>query len=209
VYHGELLEAFVTWVDGWFGETLDVPSTPALAAHLAANEVELREGQRAEVCLAACDWMRHAASQLAEGGVVLVIDYGHEAAELYGPRRMAGSLLTYRQHEVADDPYAAVGNSDITSHVDVTALDRAARAAGLVLVGATTQGPFLARLGLGGLLSELGRQPDIDPMVYLEARSAVVRMLDPRHLGGFRVLAWARRDRDGTTPTLPGFGAGP
>ncbi|HSM32509.1 MAG TPA: SAM-dependent methyltransferase [Anaerolineae bacterium] len=205
VRRGQLREAYVGWADDWFTETLAEPSTPELAAYLEADGVEIREGQRAEVCLAAGDWMAHVAETLTPGGVVLVIDYGHEAAELYGPRRMAGSLLTYREHQVADAPFEAVGHTDITAHVDITALERVARQSGLELIGATTQGPFLARLGLGQLLADLGRRPETQPRAYLEARSSVARLLDPRHLGAFRVLAWARPAADGTMPVLPGL----
>lgn len=203
---GERLdEAYVGWADGWFSEILAEPSTAALAEHLAADGIELRHGQRAEVCLDAPRWLTTVAARLVPGAAVLVIDYGHDAAELYGPRRMAGSLLTYRGHEVGDDPFAAVGRSDLTAHVDITALERAAEAAGLVLIGATTQGPFLARLGLGEMLAELGRRPDTEPAAYMEARASVARLIDPRQLGGFRVLAWARPDDDGSVLTLPGF----
>ena len=205
VRESSLREAYVGWWDGWFSEVLGEPSTPELRAHLEAGGVELRPGQRAEVCLAAPRWLIEVAARLRPGGVVLVIDYGHDAAELYGPRRMAGSLLTYRQHEVADDPFEAVGHSDITAHVDISALERAADAAGLVAIGSTTQGPFLTRLGLGELLAELGRTDGVDPSTYLAARGAVARLLDPRQLGAFRVLAWARPAADGSTPSLPGF----
>jgi SAM-dependent MidA family methyltransferase len=122
---------------------------------------------------------------------------------------MAGSLVTYRRHVADDDPFAAVGHSDITAHLDITALERATAAAGLVLVGSTTQGPFLARLGLGHMLAALGREPGADPQAYLEARAAVARLLDPRHLGAFRVLAWARPGLDGRAPALPGFSDSP
>jgi SAM-dependent MidA family methyltransferase len=200
-----LEEAFVGWQDGWFSEILGEPSTTELAAHLAADGVALRSGQRAEICLDAPRWLGTVAARLLPGGAVLVIDYGHDAAELYGPRRMAGTLLTYRGHEVGDDPFTAVGRSDLTAHVDVSALERAAEAAGLVLIGSATQGPFLARLGLGEMLAELGRSPGVEPSAYLEARAAVARLIDPRQLGGFRVLAWARPADDGSVPTLPGF----
>ncbi len=205
VQAGELQESFVGWHDGWFAEVQGEPSTPKLAEQLAADGVELRAGQRAEVCLDAPRWLGTVAARLVPGGVVLVIDYGHDAAELYGPRRMAGTLLTYRGHEVGDAPFEAVGRSDLTAHVDITALERAAEEAGLALIGSTTQGPFLARLGLGELLTELGRRPDVEPAAYLEARAAVGRLVDPRQLGGFRVLAWARPADDGSLPALPGF----
>ncbi len=209
VQHEGLREAYVGWVDGWFSEVRGEPSTPELAAHLASDEVELHDGQRAEICLAAPRWLSTVAARLVPGGVVLVIDYGHDAAELYGPRRLAGTLLTYRGHEVGDDPFDAVGHTDLTAHVDVTALERAGADAGLVLIGSTTQGPFLARLGLGDMLAELGRRPGVEPQTYLEARASVSRLIDPRQLGGFRVLAWARPADDGSVPPLPGFSDNP
>jgi SAM-dependent MidA family methyltransferase len=206
---GLLREAWVTWREGWFAEVLDEPSTQELAAHLDADGVALREGQRADIALAAPRALAAMASSLGQGGVLLVIDYGHEAAELYGPRRLAGSLLTYRAHRVTDDPFEAVGRADLTAHVDLTALTRTAAQAGLVPLGRTTQARFLADLGLGDLLSALGRDPDTAVPAYLEARSAVARLLDPRHLGGFVVLAWGRPRgvADPGAEPLPGFRA--
>lgn len=209
VMDGDLREAYVGWTEGWFAELRDDPSTPDLAAHLEADRVQLRPGQRAEVCLAAPRWISTVADLLTEGGVVLVIDYGHDAAELYGEHRMTGSLLTYRGHEVSDDPFGAVGHTDITAHVDITALERAARGAGLEMIGSTSQARFLAELGLGDLLANLGRQPGTDPATYMEARAAVARLLDSRHLGGFRVLAWSGHGPDGAVTSLPGFGNAP
>ena len=205
VMAGELRELYVTWDETRFAEVEGEPSTPDLAAYLEADGVALREGQRAEVCLDAPRWLTRTAGLLLPRAAVVVIDYGHDAAELYGPRRMAGSLLTYREHAVADDPYTGVGHTDITAHVDISALERAASEAGLALLGSTTQGPFLARLGLGDMLAELGRRADTEPRAYVEARAAVARLLDPRHLGGFRVLAWARPDPGYGLPRLPGF----
>jgi SAM-dependent MidA family methyltransferase len=199
---GRLLERFVAWRERWFGEVAAEPSTPALAAYLDDAGVRLAEGQRAEIGLAAPAWLREAADGLV-GGLLLIIDYGHPAAELYGPRRMAGSLVTYRGHATGDDPFEAVGRQDITAHVDLTALGRAAEAGGLRPIGSTTQARFLAGLGLGGLLAELGVDPATPMEAYLEARAAVARFVDPRHLGAFRVLAWWRGSQEG--PALPGL----
>jgi SAM-dependent MidA family methyltransferase len=208
---GTLRERWVTWRDGWFAEALGELSTPDLAARLAADGVLLRDGQRAEVCLAVEPVLGAMLGRLAPGGLLLVIDYGHDAAELYGPERMAGSLLAYRAHAAADDPFVAVGRSDLTAHVDVSALERDARQAGLLPLGRTTQARFLADLGLGELLFALGREP-ASQETYPEARAAVARLLDPRHLGAFWVLLWRRAaagDGDTTPPgPLPGFRAG-
>jgi SAM-dependent MidA family methyltransferase len=188
---GELRERYVTWNGRGFAEIEGEPSTPDLAGHLAAAGVSIADGQGAEICLEATAWVGRAAAGL-ERGALVVLDYGYEAPELYGPRHLAGTLVTYRNHRVGTDPYSAVGYQDITAHVDLTALDRAAVGAGLERLGSTTQARFLAALGLGELLSDLGRDPSTDPQEYLDARAAVGRMLDPRHLGAFRVLAYGR-----------------
>ena len=81
------------------------PSTPALAARLAAEGVALADGQRAEICLAVEPGSRAAAAGLGRG-VLLLIDYGYPAAELYDPvRRATGTLRAYLRHRVHDDPY--------------------------------------------------------------------------------------------------------
>jgi SAM-dependent MidA family methyltransferase len=199
---GRLLERYVAWRDGWFAEEDGEPSSPALAAHLDADGVALADGQLAEIGLTATRWVERAARELRVG-VMLVIDYGRPAAELYGPRRMAGSLVTYRRNVAGDDAYRAVGRQDLTAHVDLTALGRAAIEAGLERLGSTTQARFLVGLGLGELLSDLGRDPATDAQAYLDARASAARLLDPRHLGGFRVLAFGRGLA--ADPELAGF----
>jgi SAM-dependent MidA family methyltransferase len=189
---GRLRELYVTWQDGWFAEAEGEPSSDALTVHLEAEGVHLAEGQQSEIGLAAEAWVTAAVRDL-DRGELLVIDYGHEAPELHGPRRMAGTLLAYRGHAVGDDPFAAVGRSDLTAHVDLTALARAARGAGLSPGIDQPQAGFLAALGLGELLADLGQQPGTNAQDYLDARASVVRLLDPRHLGAFRVQTWRRR----------------
>jgi SAM-dependent MidA family methyltransferase len=188
---GVLLERYVTWRYGWFAEVEGEPSTPELAAHLELDGVALADGQRAEIGLAAAGWISTVARRLRRGALLL-IDYGHAARELYGERRMAGTLVTYRGHAVGDDPLAAVGHQDLTAHVDLTAIERGAAQAGLDRLGTTTQAQFLVALGLGDLLDELGRDPATPADSYLLARSSVARLLDPRHLGAFRVLLFGR-----------------
>ena len=67
--------------------------------------IELVDGQTAEICLALDDWIARAAAPLRRG-LVLLIDYGAVAAELYDPvRRRDGTLRAYVRHQVHDDPY--------------------------------------------------------------------------------------------------------
>lgn len=188
---GLLQERYVTWDGDWFAEERAVPSTPRLAAALDAGGVTLTEGQSAEVNLAASDWLAAAAQRLARG-LVLTIDYGYPTAELYDPvARLEGTFLCYYQHTYNDEPYARVGHQDMTAHVDFGALERVGLAAGLATLGQTLQAHFLHGLGLGDLLVATqtpGRALD----AYLADRAAVLALIDPRGMGGFRVLAQGR-----------------
>ena len=190
---GGLREVFVA-VDG-DGGLIDVegaPSTPLLARRLTDEGVELGEGQRAEICLAIDGWVDRLAAGLGRG-VALLIDYGHPAGELYDPsRRAAGTLAAYLRHQVHDDPYRAIGRQDLTAHVDVTAVERAAATAGLAHLGTTTQAAFLDGLGAGDILVGYQSGPAATLQAYLEARAALVRMIDPAAMGRFRVMAFGR-----------------
>jgi len=189
---GSLLERFVLLAaDGSFATTLAAPSTPALATRLEAEGVRLEPGQAAEVCLAVDPWVVDAAASLA-GGELLVIDYGDEAPDLYRPGR-GSTLRAYHRHRVHADPFVAIGRQDLTAHVDFTAVARAATAAGLAEIGRTSQARFLAALETGELLVALQSDPTVDLGRYLEARAALVRMVDPRVMGGFTVLAFGRQ----------------
>ena len=186
-----LRELLVDWRDGRFVELEGDPSTPAFAARLAAENIEMREGQRAEICLALDDWIAAAARGLGRG-LLLLIDYGHPAADLYGPRRMAGTLRAYVNHRVHDDVFANVGRQDLTAHVDLTAVERAAARAGLNKLGVTTQAEFLVGLGVGELLTAVQSNPSTTLEAYLELRSALGRLLDPTATGAFKVMAFGR-----------------
>jgi SAM-dependent MidA family methyltransferase len=193
---------------GAFTELFLPPSMPAIAARLdtlAAAGVTLAEGQRAELCLALDRWVVEVAAALSRG-IVLVIDYGAPAAELYGPRRRAGTLMTYRGHAADGSPgapYRDVGERDITAHVDTTTLARLLDAADFQVLGDTTQAQLLAGCGLEELL---GRERDrsTDMAAALLLRSSVMRLLDPRHLGGFRAVLAGRGIS--SSPPLRGLG---
>ncbi len=167
-------------------------STPALAARLASEAIELVDGQTAEICLALDDWIAAAAGSVARG-VLLLIDYGAPAAALYDPvRRRDGTLRAYVRHQVHDDPYRHVGRQDLTAHVDVTAVERAAHAAGLTTIGITTQAEALMGLGIEARLQAIQADPATTFEAYALVRSALMRLLDPAAMGGFRVMAFGR-----------------
>jgi SAM-dependent MidA family methyltransferase len=127
------------------------PSTPALAEYLDEVGIALGPAQRAEINLEALAWVREAARCLARGYLV-IIDYGHEAAALYSTERPGGTLTSFSRHmadaPATDEPgtpawLAAPGDRDLTAHIDLTSIRRAAEAAGLHTVLVTDQTRFL------------------------------------------------------------------
>jgi SAM-dependent MidA family methyltransferase len=178
--------------DGSFVEVEIEPTTPTLAARLASEAIDLVDGQTAEVCLALDAWIADAAARLRRG-LLLLIDYGAPAADLYDPvRRRDGTLRTYVRHQVHADPYRFVGRQDMTAHVDVSAVERAARAAGLATIGITTQAEALIGLGIEERLREIQADPATTIEEYTLLRSALRRLLDPAAMGRFRVMAFGR-----------------
>jgi SAM-dependent MidA family methyltransferase len=190
ILEGTLRELYVAWRDDRFEEVVAPPSTPALAERLAREGAKLTEGARAEICLELEAWVREAAETLTRG-YILVIDYGHSAAELYGPQRRSGTLRAYVRHAAHDDPFRNIGRQDLTAHVDITALQDLARLHGFDVVGVTTQAEFLAGVG-GDELLETARVEAATYDEYLGLRSAVARLLDPRAMGAFRVVVLGR-----------------
>jgi SAM-dependent MidA family methyltransferase len=178
--------------DGGFVEVEIEPRTPALATRLTDDGIDLVDAQTAEICLLLDDWVARAAAPLRRGLVVL-IDYGYPATELYDPvRRRDGTLRAYIRHQVSADPYRFVGRQDLTAHVDVTAVERAAQAAGLTTVGITTQAEALMGLGIEARLREIQADPATTMAEYTLLRSALMRLLDPAAMGRFRVMVFGR-----------------
>ena len=127
------------------------PSTPALADYLQRAGVTLEPGWRVEINLRAIDWVRDAARRLTRGFIILV-DYGHEARELYSPTHAGGTLTSFTHHH-SDGPETATpvwlqhpGEQDMTAHVDFTSVRAAAEDAGLTTIGFLDQTYFV--LGL-------------------------------------------------------------
>jgi SAM-dependent MidA family methyltransferase len=175
-----LNEIYVGFSEGRFVETRDLPSTSDLADYFDRLKIRLAEGQRAEVNLEAVRWIRDV-GQALNRGFVITIDYGHPASELFAPHRKKGSLLCYYRHTVNDDPYARIGEQDITAHVDFTALARAGAEAGLSVTGFTNQLNFLMGLGIA---QEMERADPESPEML-----SVKRLIARESMGGvFKVL---------------------
>jgi len=184
---GVLREICVGFENARFIELNGKPSTPALEQYFHEQGITLEEGQQAEVCLEACEWIESAGRAL-ERGFVLTIDYGHDARALYSEHHNRGTLLAYRDHTVSENLLNAPGEQDLTAHVNFTAVDLWGRRAGLVRTGLVTQSQFLVALGRGNEFGDL-YEPGQTEMEKLRARLLLKNLIHPEGLGEkFQVL---------------------
>ena len=134
-------------------DTLFLPIAGAAVppAVIPANLRDAPPGAVLEVSPAAVAIVRALAKRLvAQGGSMLVIDYGHE-----GP--LTGETLqAVRGHGFAN-PYDTPGEQDLSAHVDFTTLAAAAQAEGAVVWGPVDQGEWLVRLGIDARAAALAR----------------------------------------------------
>jgi SAM-dependent MidA family methyltransferase len=173
-----------------FVERFEELSTPRITEYLARAGAEMHGGWRAEVNLRAQEWTKNAAASLRRGFMVL-IDYGHDERDLYNASHSAGTLTSYKQHSQFADLLQEPGDTDITAHVDLSAITRTAEQSGLDVVARLDQTYFL--LGLG--ITELDG-------LSLHQRLALKTLLLPGGLGStHKVLIFGK---DVGTPALKG-----
>jgi NADH dehydrogenase [ubiquinone] 1 alpha subcomplex assembly factor 7 len=147
------------WPDATIGTIVEVrPAAQAIVADLAARIA-------------------------AQGGALLVIDYGYDAP------RTGSTLQAVRAHEKVD-PFVAPGLADLTALVDFAAM--AAAAPDVRISGPNGQGPWLEALGLAQRAAALSAaRPDR----AAEVTAARHRLADADAMGElFRVLALSARN---------------
>ena len=188
---GHLKEIYVVAHGDELGEEMGPISDPAVAAYVARYAHELEECQRVEVNRMAQAWIRAVAAKLARG-FVLTIDYGDTADRLFTADRPRGTLLAYRGHVATEDFFAAPGETDITAHVNFSALIDAGKADVLERAGFTTQERFLLALGERNQFADV-YDPGQNEPDRLSARLKLKRLISPEGMGNiFKVLLQQR-----------------
>jgi len=81
-------------------------------------------------------------------GAAFFIDYGFPEAEYYHPQRHMGTVMCHQAHQADGDPLTAVGQKDITAHVNFTGAAMAGNEADLGVLGYCSQATFLINCGL-------------------------------------------------------------
>jgi SAM-dependent MidA family methyltransferase len=156
------------------------------------------EGDVVELPEAARDVVAAIAGRVArEGGAALFVDYGPMASGI------GDTLQGLRRHAMAD-PLERPGETDLTVHVDMAAMARAARRAGAQAWGPVPQGVFLPRLGLHARAAALAR--GATPAQREALRVACARLIGDAEMGSlFKAMAVGAPG----LPATPGFDATP
>ncbi len=197
---GEVLERGVA-VDASQGFVWEDRPAPSALAAAVAERMPALPGYVSEINLQGEAWIAAMGGWL-ERGAALLVDYGFPRSEYYHPQRAGGTLMCHLRHHAHGDPFTAPGLQDITAHVDFTAMADAALAAGLQVLGYTSQARFLMNAGLMDLLAQLDPS---DAQQYAQAVAPVQKLLSESEMGElFKVLAVGR----GITEPLAGFSRG-
>jgi SAM-dependent MidA family methyltransferase len=185
---------FVKGKEGFHERVVGLGLEEALAFGVAPETVaeellpawarEAAEGAVAEVSPAREAVAEALGRRLAsEGGAALLIDYGHSRPGL------GDTLQAVRKHRSVD-PLAAPGESDLTAHVDFSALAAALARGGAAVHGPITQGRFLLAMGLVERLEVLKARGDQRQRIVLNR--AAQRLASGAAMGElFKVIAAA------------------
>lgn len=145
IMQDQLMEIWVDYQDG-FVEILK-PATEELIHYFDPLDVHLPKGFRTEINLEALSWIKEVAQSLRKG-YIITIDYGAESSELYKNYRSYGTLLCYHKHQKNDNPYQYIGEQDITTHTNFSALSHWGLQSGMECCGIVDQASFLLGLGI-------------------------------------------------------------
>jgi NADH dehydrogenase [ubiquinone] 1 alpha subcomplex assembly factor 7 len=191
--------------DGWHERVVEIGAGGKLAAGAAREPLqhfeatlprELRDSPEGSIYEWRSDGLALELGRRArEGGAALIIDYGHTRQGL------GETLQAVAAHSFAD-PFSALGEVDLTAHVDFSALALNAQLIGARVHGPIQQGDFLRRIGLEKRAAALKALAPAEKAAEIDG--ALARLSEPGAQGMgelFKVLAIA----DPKLGPLPGF----
>ena len=173
---------------------MPLPGSRPMDAAVPETFANAPAGSILETCPAASGIAFEIAGRLAaQGGVLLVIDYGYEQD------RLGSSLQAVWKHDKVD-PFVDPGERDLTAHVNFAELARMAQARDAHIDGPVDQGTFLKALGIEAranlLMESAPEQQDT-------ISQALQRLVDDDQMGSlFKVMAV----RSAGWPEPEGFG---
>lgn len=161
--------------------------TDVLSKELHQLPCPLTPGYQSEICLALHNWIAQLSQVLCKG-VILFLDYGFGRSEYFHPQRHMGTLMCHHKHTVHSAFFHAIGNQDITAHVNFSQCCEAAYEAQLNLLGFTTQANFLLALGI----LDHAQTSEVTPK-NVSGSQALQVLLQPHEMGELiKVIAFGK-----------------
>lgn len=139
-------------------------------------------------------------SERLERGVMFFIDYGFGEREYYHPQRSMGTLMCHQGHLADPDPLIAVGQKDITAHINFTGIALAAQEAGAEVLGYSNQGRFLINCGLLDLLhsANIAQRSQAQKLIYEHEMGELFKVLALGKNCDIDLLGFSSGDRSHT-----------
>jgi SAM-dependent MidA family methyltransferase len=168
-------ESYITWQEKEqiFREIWLPISSKRKLDYLERSRVQWMDGQIGELNLDAEKWIARISERIQSGGC-MIIDYGDVEEELFASHRYKGTLMCYRKHQAHDNPWIHQGEQDITSHVNFSFFETAARQSGFSNCKFQTQREFLVEQGI---LERLQSHFDPNPFSDVSKRNRTIRQL--------------------------------
>ncbi|NDB94924.1 MAG: hypothetical protein EBZ78_02000 [Verrucomicrobia bacterium] len=141
---GQWMERFVTEKEGRL-EWMDRPAEKDLLSRMDIWKIPRSEGFMAEIRPNAATWIQTLSQQIQQG-MILTLDYGMLAPELYHSSRSSGTLMSISRHTPSPDPLINPGRQDLTAHVNFTELIEEGEKSGLTTLGLSDFSGALTRL---------------------------------------------------------------
>lgn len=131
-------------------------------------------------------------SGIFQKALLVFIDYGLDEESLYHPDRHVGTLRCYRNHRSNVHPLDEPGARDLTADVNFTAVERAAKALGLVSHPLMNQSRYLTYCGRDWLLNS----PSMSEIRQFQT------LIHPSQFGNrFHVAEFTKGDVEHALPT--------
>lgn len=142
-----------------------------------------------EISPEAVSWWLKAAHSLVKGWL-FTVDYGLLQDDFFQPHRARGTLRAYSRHRATAGVLDAVGEQDITAHVNFSLLIAAAESAGLRTEGFVQQGVFIKNI-----LEKVDHAPHQFPLWTAMRYRQLTSLVHPEHMGRvFKVLIQGRTE---------------
>jgi SAM-dependent MidA family methyltransferase len=164
--------------------SVENPNARRLMARLPKELLDVLPDQfTMEISPEAVSWWMQASRYLTEGWLYTA-DYGLLQDDFFQPHRSRGTLRAYSRHQANGRLLDAVGEQDITAHVNFSLLIAAGESAGLKTEEFIHQGIFIK-----SIIEKVEQNPANFPLWTPMRYRQLMSLMHPEHLGrAFKVL---------------------